>query len=160
MKFFLDTEFVDDGLTIDPISIGVVAEGGEEFYIELYFNTERAEHHPFVSKHVLPHLTWKMLDRLMSRDAGYRLLDWVESVAKNEPIEFWGYYVSYDWVLIAQLFGPMAHLPEVFPKLCLDLQQHWLMLGRPDVKPPQPLNEHHALADAKWNKAFYEAMNR
>ncbi len=32
MKFFLDTEFIEDGRTIDLVSIGVVAEDGREFY--------------------------------------------------------------------------------------------------------------------------------
>lgn len=32
MKFFLDTEFYEDGSTIDLISIGVVTEDGREFY--------------------------------------------------------------------------------------------------------------------------------
>lgn len=32
MKYFLDTEFIEDGLTIDLISIGIVAEDGREFY--------------------------------------------------------------------------------------------------------------------------------
>lgn len=32
MKFFLDTEFIEDGSTIDLISIGIVREDGREFY--------------------------------------------------------------------------------------------------------------------------------
>ena len=37
MKYFLDTEFIDDGVTIDLISIGIIAEDGREFY---YINEE------------------------------------------------------------------------------------------------------------------------
>jgi hypothetical protein len=32
MKFFLDTEFIEDGVTIDLISIGIVSEDGREYY--------------------------------------------------------------------------------------------------------------------------------
>ena len=32
MKFFYDTEFIEDGTTIDLISVGVVGEDGREFY--------------------------------------------------------------------------------------------------------------------------------
>lgn len=32
MKYFLDTEFIEDGKTIDLISIGIVAEDGREYY--------------------------------------------------------------------------------------------------------------------------------
>ncbi|HET7322728.1 MAG TPA: hypothetical protein VFJ06_00160 [Halococcus sp.] len=32
VRFFYDTEFIDNGRIIDLISIGVVAEDGREFY--------------------------------------------------------------------------------------------------------------------------------
>ncbi|MBA3574969.1 MAG: 3'-5' exoribonuclease, partial [Pseudonocardiales bacterium] len=32
MRFFYDCEFIEDGLTIDLVSIGVVDEDGREFY--------------------------------------------------------------------------------------------------------------------------------
>jgi hypothetical protein len=32
MKYFYDTEFIDDGHTINLISIGIVAEDGHEYY--------------------------------------------------------------------------------------------------------------------------------
>lgn len=35
MKYFLDTEFHEDGKTIDLISIGIVAEDGREYYAGL-----------------------------------------------------------------------------------------------------------------------------
>ena len=34
MKYFLDTEFIEDGKTIDLISIGIVSEDGRELYCE------------------------------------------------------------------------------------------------------------------------------
>ncbi|KKL00056.1 hypothetical protein LCGC14_2628920, partial [marine sediment metagenome] len=56
MKFFLDTEFIDDGKTIEPISIGIITETGAEFYVELEFDEEKARRIPFLVEHVLPHL--------------------------------------------------------------------------------------------------------
>ena len=32
MKFWFDTEFIEDGRTIDLISIGMVAEDGRQYY--------------------------------------------------------------------------------------------------------------------------------
>ncbi len=32
MRYFYDTEFIDDGRTIELISIGVTAEDGREYY--------------------------------------------------------------------------------------------------------------------------------
>ena len=34
MKFFLDTEFIEDGRTIDLLSIAIVCEDGREYYAE------------------------------------------------------------------------------------------------------------------------------
>ena len=35
MNFFFDTEFYENGKTIELISIGIVAEDGSEFYTEV-----------------------------------------------------------------------------------------------------------------------------
>lgn len=55
MRYFLDTEFNEDGRTIDLISIGIVAEDGREFYA---CNQEAELHrvNPWVREHVLPKL--------------------------------------------------------------------------------------------------------
>lgn len=61
MKIFYDTEFIEDGRTIDLISIGMVAEDGRE----LYLVSEKIERDPLYSRicthnwlmaNVVPHL--------------------------------------------------------------------------------------------------------
>lgn len=43
MRYFYDTEFIEDGHTIDLISIGVVAEDGRSYYaISKAFNPKKA----------------------------------------------------------------------------------------------------------------------
>ena len=43
-RFFIDTEFVEDGKTIDLISIGIVCEDGREFYaVSTEFDGGRAK---------------------------------------------------------------------------------------------------------------------
>jgi hypothetical protein len=43
MRYWLDTEFIEDGKTIDLISIGIVAEDGREYYaISTDFNPKKA----------------------------------------------------------------------------------------------------------------------
>ena len=55
MRYFYDTEFIDNGRTIELISIGVAAEDGREYYaISTEFDTERAGR--WVRKNVLPKL--------------------------------------------------------------------------------------------------------
>lgn len=41
----------------------------------------------------------------------------------HEPVEFYGYYADYDWVLFCSLFGRMIDLPKGFPMYCKDLKQ-------------------------------------
>ena len=55
MRYFYDTEFIDNGRTIELISIGVAAEDGREYYaISTEFDPDRAG--AWVRKHVLPKL--------------------------------------------------------------------------------------------------------
>ena len=55
MRFFYDCEFIEDGVTIELISIGVVDEQGREYYaVSTEFDPERAG--AWVRSHVLPKL--------------------------------------------------------------------------------------------------------
>jgi hypothetical protein len=72
-----------------------------------------------------------------------------------EP-EFWAYYADYDWVALCQLYGTMMDLPKGWPMYCRDLKQ--VADERGATLPPQQGTEHHALADAIWTKAAWEAV--
>ena len=90
--------------------------------------------------------------------------------------EFYGYYSDYDWVVFCWLFGKMIDLPKGFPMYCIDLKQ--LLDEMPnritrtvfgyrtveDIKNdpsyPKQINEHNALADARWNKQLYDFLNK
>ncbi len=55
MRFFYDCEFIEDGVTIDLVSIGAVGEDGREFYaVSTEFDPDRAG--PWVRANVLPKL--------------------------------------------------------------------------------------------------------
>jgi 3' exoribonuclease, RNase T-like len=57
MRFFYDWEFLEDGKTIDPISVGVVAENGNEYYaVNSHMDVERIGAHDWLAKNVVPHL--------------------------------------------------------------------------------------------------------
>lgn len=156
MRYFPDTEFLEDGKTIMPISLGIVAEDGRELYVEMQFDQARVEGHLWLRENVLPHLHWSPEDRLDGAATAAAVL---EFVGEDPAPEFWAYFADYDWVVICQIFGTMMRLPKAFPKFCMDLQQWYVQRGRPDgVKPPQPVDAHHALADARWNAQFYERL--
>lgn len=61
---------------------------------------------------------------------------------------------SYDWIALCQLYGTMMQLPKGFPKFCRDLKQLSVDVGSPQ-HPPDPEDEHNALADARWNRDLY-----
>ena len=62
MRFFYDCEFIEDGRTIDLVSIGVVDEEGREFYaVSTEFDPERAGQ--WVRQNVLPKLPPPARDR-------------------------------------------------------------------------------------------------
>ncbi len=154
MNYFIDFEFLENGETIMPISFGMANEIGNFLYIEFEFDEQKAHDHHFIREHVLPHLSWPKHSR-KSRGSARELIS--HFVEDEHPI-FWAYYADYDWVILCQIFGTMMDLPKHFPKLCMDLQQWWIMLGRPEIKPKDPEDAHNALADARWNLELYKSL--
>lgn len=159
-RFFLDTEFVENGTTIDLISIGIVdATGLHKFYAcSTEARLDLAS--PWVRRNVLPHLPPYEEDYWMTRSQMRDAIEhFVDTFSGKEPVEFWAYYADYDWVALCQLFGKMINLPKNFPKLCMDLKQYSIMLGSPK-HPKQLEKEHDALADAEWNLKLFRHLNR
>lgn len=155
MRFFYDSEFIEDGTTIDLISIGVVAQDGREFYaVSTEFDPGRAG--DWVRANVLPKLpspaapVWR--SRRQIRDELYEFL-----TAEGTDIELWAWVGAYDHVVLCQLWGPMTALPRAIPRFTRELRQHWENAGRPTL-PPAPADAHDALSDARHNLRKWEAI--
>lgn len=155
VKYFYDTEFIEDGVTIDLVSIGIVAEDGREYYaVSREFDPTRAN--PWVKDNVLSQLpslgdpVWK--SRQTIRQEVYAFLH----APKDRP-QLWAWVGAYDHVVLAQLWGDMTALPKSMPRYTRDLRQHWELAGRPQL-PPAPANAHDALADARHNLVKYQAI--
>lgn len=153
MRIWFDTEFIEDGKTIDLMSIGLVREDGEVYYAEpAECRLEMAS--PWVWKNVIPHLLGWTED---IRRTGHECLKPRAVIAKEiiefagEKPEFWAYYADYDWVALCQLFGTMMDLPKGWPMYCRDLKQLCDWLGNPPLV-KQTVTEHFALNDACWTK--------
>ncbi|GAA5513631.1 3'-5' exoribonuclease [Deinococcus carri] len=186
MKVFYDTEFIEDGNTIDLISIGVVAEDGRELYlINNECDWERAN--DWVKEHVISKLTPRPENFVSREEIKARLLrflgyhtqrEWYEEqhgrplaldffeahgidpsqlAPPREKLELWGYYSAYDHVVLCQLFGPMIDLPKGMPMYTRDIKQWCVALGDPKL-PEQGKGEHNALADARWNRQAWEFL--
>lgn len=153
MKYFFDTEFIENGRAhpIEIISIGIVAEDGRELYLERDdVPWELADQ--WVLDNVKPHLH---SDQPMSIQA--MRLSILNFIADGlERPEFWAFFADYDWVVLCGLFGKMIHLPSGWPMYCRDLKQEADRIGAPRKgQPKQSGIEHHALADARWNRDMY-----
>lgn len=170
VRYWFDTEFIEDGHTIDLISIGVVCEDGREFYAEVS-DIDLSRANEWVQENVLPHLWSRQADKregnLWTRDGGTGgfltradiardLRRWVAE-AGGRP-QFWAYYADYDWVALCQLYGRMLDLPDGWPMFCMDIQQERVRLGVKEL-PEQGTTEHHALADARWDRQAWDFLS-
>jgi 3' exoribonuclease, RNase T-like len=170
-KVFYDTEFLEDGKTIELISIGMAAEDGRELYlVNRDAPWKRIKKNDWLMANVVPSLP---------QPHG----DWINQMPKSWPIDFhnpavmakadiaqavrafllavpdvelWAWYGAYDHVVLAQLFGRMIDLPRGVPMWTNDLRQEMYRLGDPEGGPVQECGEHNALEDARHLKARVE----
>jgi hypothetical protein len=180
-RFWYDCEFVEDGVTIRLLSIGVVCEDGREFYAVNSGQSAMglAVQREWLRDNVLPYLpviltspetaqglisppSWRWEWDKTHPDYGrvrahaeiaHELLAFLNP-EECEP-ELWAYYGSYDHVAYAQLFGAMVDLPAGLPQVTHELVQRWEDVGRPP-KPEQLAGQHNAIADARWNAALWQ----
>lgn len=183
-RYFLDTEFIEDGKTIDLISIGIVSEKGDEYYAQsTEFNYRKAS--PWVNKNVFPNLrlcpycSGYEISKMLRQHRKGQCVDQINSMRHRcpwrtrkqiqldlliffapsiSPIEIWGYYAAYDHVAFCQLFGRMIDLPSNFPKHTMDIKQLCRSLGNPRLPEQSKHGEHNALIDARWNKEAFQFL--
>lgn len=155
MKYFYDTEFIEDGVTIGLISIGIVAEDGREYYaVAQDAPWFRINTHAWLKANVVPFLLpepeWK--PRAQIRD------EVREFLLHNAPIdlpELWAWFSAYDHVVLAQLFGTMMDLPPGIPMYTNDVRSlvDWTNVQK---LPAQTGTAHNALADARHVKVMHD----
>jgi 3' exoribonuclease, RNase T-like len=160
VRYFLDTEFYEDGSTIDLISIGVVCSDGRELYaINQDARLDRVS--PWLRANVLPHLPPYTSDLWIPRSKIRDLLAdfvWNGGLDPDAKNEFWAYYADYDWIAVCQVFGTMMDLPKNFPMHCMDVKQYAVMVGNPEL-PTQALGTvHDALEDARQCARMYRFL--
>ena len=163
-RYAFDTEFLEDGRTIELISIGIVADDGREYYaVNEDMPIHRIRKHKWLMANVVPSLPTKSLpvkdgDPLLVVDTddsrvkphSFIAAEVLEFLAagEHEP-ELWAFCGAYDHVVYAQLWGPMADLPHGLPMRTNDIAQE---LDRYDAWESMPRQEgtlHDALDDAR-----------
>lgn len=71
MRYFLDTEFIENGKTIDLISIALVSEDNREYYA-LNHECDFSQASDWVRQNVLVYLPEKPLPQLYSTEEAFR----------------------------------------------------------------------------------------
>lgn len=146
MRVFLDTEFTNFS---NPrlISVGLVAENGQEFYCELADGWAQSHCTDFVLDTVLP-----LLDgvAVMKRDkAGEKLVDWLASLGGGVSVVS---DTEIDWYLLDMLIYPhVSDQLEIDGKLlswprCAMARRHEALIE--ELLGNEP-SRHHALVDAR-----------
>lgn len=151
MRYWFDTEFIDNKSTIDLISIGIVSQKGKEYYaVSNEFNYSAADE--WVRQHVYPSLPdkseWKPRSVIRKEIVAFL----------NKRPEFWVYNGAYDWVAFCQLFGSIQDLPKGYPWYANDIKQYWHMLKHPKLPSQDESAKHDALEDARWNRRAWEFL--
>lgn len=169
MRYFYDTEFLENGHTIELISIGIVAEDGREYYaVNAGMPLARIYDNPWLVENVVPSLPqragWKppAVDTAhplckRTRVIGEEVQEFLLS-GEGKP-ELWAYYAAYDHVVFCQLWGRMIDLPDGVPMFTNDIKQECDRLGNPKL-PEQGPGEHNALSDARHNKVMFDFLTQ
>jgi hypothetical protein len=176
VRYFYDTEFIEDGKTVDLISIGIVAEDGRELYlVNRDAPWRRIKKHEWLMANVVPKLPQPHGDRRNQVPKRWPIDFWAPEVRRREgiagrvkdfllnpyhvsgPVELWANYAAYDHVALCQLFGPMIALPPGIPMFTHDLQQALRAAGDPPM-PEQAGGVHNALEDARHLKVCFDAL--
>lgn len=149
MEIFLDTEFTDFTHDRQLISLGMVADSGEEIYVELPFEIKKCSE--FVIDNVIPLLGREPLAQCQLDEIRQRILTWFSIVRrKDEIIEICTDSES-DWNLLLKAvdYNLPSHIK--YKNIENNLSYHLMF----DFWEKTGLPEHHALYDAKANKHAY-----
>lgn len=161
MDIALDTEFQEypEQNKIELISIGLVAADGSEFYaVSNQFNPETCS--KWVKDNVLNQLPPK--EEWISRaEISRKILNFTAWMPTRPRFITW--FGAYDWTLFCMLFGGMINLPDRYQRYPTDIRQELESIHGVEsasLRPIKPVNEHDALADARWTMDFWKNIQR
>lgn len=163
MKYYYDFEFLDTGREVMPISIGVVAEDGREFYAVWDDALDVCRMDEWLMGKVAPQLPIDPDDNryldLSARDvkSSYEIReDLLKFFDEGDgKVELWGWFVAYDHLCLSQIWGKMIDVPAPIPQFSNDIRS---LASWHDIKkfPVQVSGNHNALEDARHNKVVFD----
>ena len=165
-------EFLEDGVTIDLISIGLARDDGAWYYaVNSEANWAGIGKHRWLCENVVPHLplAGRGIREAQPNGPGtaktYQFaIDTTDTCVKpkwviaNEVREFiltaaapelWADGAAHHYVALCWLWGSLAQRPAGIPGWTHDLRQETERAGNPQIPSPDGLTAHHALDDAR-----------
>lgn len=177
-RIYYDLEFLEDGRSIELISIGMVDDQGREYYaVNRNALWHRIANEPWLMENVIPSLPRAFDGAGRPRSETCCGIDFdhpdVKPIARiadevrafivrdpDQPVELWAWYGAFDHVRLAWLWGRMIDLPAGVPMFTHDLRQWQSQLGSPWLpKQPSALTAHNALDDARFNRIRWTLLN-
>lgn len=144
LKIFIDTEFTDF-IECHLISLGMVAQSGEEFYAELPYPDSVCS--PFVREVVIPLLGRIPNAKYHFEDLRDKILEWLKIVrSQDETVEICFDFQT-DWDLFVDALD--YRVPDWCSRRHVGRNINELL--RYSFHKKSGLPEHHALYDAKAN---------
>lgn len=175
LNIFIDTEFskLPWEKNSNLLSIGLYTEKGDSYYAVID-SIEQNEMSPFVKDNVLPFLIKEPNKKTRSQISN----DIEELLNKYLELKFWAQFPTIDWLTkfgfgeddAKEIFTKYADwdfqlfkrlwnvLPEKFNVKCSNLTT--LINEIPQNSLPINNQQHHALADAKWNYEVWKIYNK
>jgi len=158
MRIFFDTEFT--GLSSEPrlLSVGLVAESGEELYVVFTNGWTEANCSYWVINNILP--LFGNGERLTRRDAVERIIDWLSSFEIQPTLLG---ETTWDTLLLSELMDEYNVTADRFRVEVLEYsgkdQANFFEAEKRAYFESYQLTPHHALADAyafraAWHKIF------
>ena len=187
MKVFFDTEFTGLHKNTTLISIGLVAEDGQQFYAEL-FDYDKSQIDSWLQDNIIDNCLMindgKFAYKFTNKDYAGEVVDehlnylvgskkfvaeqltgWLKSLSRcsDSKIEMWSDCLAYDWVLFNDIFGHAFNIPDNVYYIPFDICTLLKIKGiDPDINREHFAGiegtKHNALHDAKVIKLCYEKL--
>lgn len=171
-NIYYDCEFLEEGSwkPVELVSIGMIDDQGRTYYAvvddavrdygqggtDLYARLRGHDWHLANTVPILDDTPEHLVhDRAtIAADVEAFIRGGLPAEATSEDVRLWSWYGAYDHVVLCQLFGTMAQLPDIVPMYTGDLQQECDRLGvcATALAPWGEGAMHNALDDATWHR--------